>query len=68
MEYIIEHDPRKNLLLQASFGGSGGIGNLGGLDEGGGFLMISREDAKDVAKFRDARKKAAEKGLSIKIK
>ena len=68
MGYIIDHDPRKNLLLTASSGGSGGIGNLGGLDDGSKVLSISREDAKDVVKFRDAKKKAAEKGISIKIK
>ena len=68
MEYIIEHDPRKNLLLTASSGGSGGIGNLGGLNDDGEFLTIAREDAKDVDKFRNAKKKAAEKGLPLKIK
>ncbi len=67
IEVIIENDPLKNQILSSSSGGSSSDGNRGGgvsLTE----MIITKQDSKDVIKYRRAREEAAKKGIPLIIK
>jgi hypothetical protein len=63
---IIENYPAKNSILRASGSGPGAHGNM---DQGGTRqVTISRTDAMDPQKYRDARKLAAERRVELVVK